>query len=84
MIPPPLYIPEFDMRQDVINEKLEPIIRRVANATGVPSHRVISIFDALGGKKLTKPDCFFDHCHPNDKGYQIMAQTIYDAIKDEL
>ena len=39
---------------------------------------VIDLFNALGGKDLVAPNGFFDGCHPNDEGYEIIAKTVYN------
>jgi lysophospholipase L1-like esterase len=75
-----MYNASLSWNQTVINELMGPIIRRVAKVEAIPDQRVISIFDAMGGKSLSMGDCFVDYCHPNDKGYRVLSQTVYDAL----
>jgi lysophospholipase L1-like esterase len=83
MIPPPIYNASRSLNQTVINELMEPIIRRVAKVEGIPDSRVISIFEAMGGKSLTMGDCFSDYCHPNDKGYRVLSEAVYNALSTD-
>ena len=78
-IPPPLYKSpkKYEMRQDIINERLPLLIRQIGRIAGV---EVINLFDPLGGSSLTRSDAFADGCHPNDVGYHLIANTVGCAL----
>ena len=41
---------------------------------------IVDLFEALGGSNLTMPKMIGDGCHPNDNGYELIAETIYREI----
>ena len=88
MIPPPLYEEGiFAMQGKITNELLPLEVRRIGEHLGLPSSQVINLFEPLGGSRLDKSDMFADGCHPNDAGYHLIAQIVYNALglqKDEL
>ena len=65
----------------VKNETLPYIIPEMAIELGLPVNHVISLFEMLGGNnnQLWK-DYWQDWAHPNDKGYEIIANGIYKQV----
>ena len=86
-IPPPIYLPFLNVRDDIIKTTLPQLIVEIAKKNQV---HVIDVFTALGGVQLSYPDLFLDPnreikwpndgCHPNDKGYMKIAQTVAKEI----
>jgi lysophospholipase L1-like esterase len=87
-VPPPLYLPVIStMRPDIVNYVLPSAIRRITELTNV---QLIDIFKRMGGTKLSRPHLFInetkklkppnDGCHPNDRGYRVIALTASEAI----
>ena len=83
-VPSPIYLPLAKIRSDVVNEMLLPeLIRYIAAKT---DSKIISLFNELGGRTLSRPDLFLDRnrpirwpndgVHPNDAGYEVIAYTI--------
>mmetsp|Transcript_8873 Transcript_8873/g.13238 ORF Transcript_8873/g.13238 Transcript_8873/m.13238 type:complete len:199 (+) Transcript_8873:111-707(+) len=76
-IPPPVYLgpqPINKIYSIAVNERLPNIIKSISVETNC---RLIDVFNALGGKNLTKPQCFTeDGIHPNDLGYNLIAETV--------
>ena len=64
----------FGVFTDVYGDGYEEVARRTASGL-VP--------DILGGV-LGHPDLMADQIHPNDRGYQIMADRIEPALRDLL
>lgn len=85
MIPPPLYDPEFaGMDATVINSTFPTLIPQMAGEVGIPAEKVINLFEALGGAELKQSEWFVDGCHPNDTGYNALAQAVFQNIKPSL
>ena len=38
--------------------------------------KLINLFEALGGAELKRPELISDLCHPNEQGYNEIAQCI--------
>jgi lysophospholipase L1-like esterase len=93
MTPPPYYATKslWLIQGDVINRELPNIIIDIGREKNI---EIIDIFNSLGGDHLTIPTAFFnnhhrnkfigDGCHPNHEGYTIMANTIFDKIKQDI
>eukprot|EP00928_Gymnodinium_smaydae_P070293 TRINITY_DN5415_c1_g1_i1.p1 TRINITY_DN5415_c1_g1~~TRINITY_DN5415_c1_g1_i1.p1 ORF type:complete len:517 (-),score=60.57 TRINITY_DN5415_c1_g1_i1:19-1368(-) len=81
MIPPPLIADGFGaMVRSVINEELPRIIRSINTEAGLPSEPV-DMVDLFGG--AASPDSSLlleDGCHPNERGYERMAERILEII----
>ncbi len=60
---------------DVVNNQLGTIIRRVADKTGV---EVVDLYSVTEGKK----DLYTDGIHFKKDGYSLIADTIYDVVKN--
>jgi lysophospholipase L1-like esterase len=91
LIPPPLYADNFIyMNQTVINgmlPKMIPhlIVNPLLEKYGPGRVTVVSIFEAMGGTKLSSWEAFCnlqscDHCHPNDSGYTLIAMAVFKAL----
>ena len=79
MIPPPLYKETFwKMNQTVINDIFPKLIPEIASE--ISANGVIDLFQAFGGTNLTMSNFLADGCHPNDQGYQLIAETIYGDV----
>ena len=63
----------WDIRSEMLENKVLLICRRVAEWKGVP---VIDVHSAFVGK----PELFVDGCHPNARGAQVMAEMIFKSI----
>ena len=74
-LPPPLYGPDKQPQNTVVEEELIPLLREIAeeiNAEVIDYHQPL----------LDAADCFPDNVHPDDKGAARMAQIAFDKIKD--
>lgn len=83
VIPPPLYQDGvYDMNQTVINAKLPFLIKTISISEdlGIP----IDAFSALGGPSLSHPEYIVDGCHPNDRGYFVLAQEVAKNIQRDF
>ena len=86
LVPPPLLLPLMFIKLDVVNERFQHVIPKIASIANVG---YVNIFEAMGGKK-GKRHLFLDDakpikwpndgCHPNDLGYRVIALTIAKAI----
>jgi lysophospholipase L1-like esterase len=57
-------------------DQMNDLVRSMARQEGVPIAEIHGDFLAQPSLR----DLFFDHVHPNDSGYQIMARSWFDAI----
>ena len=77
LLPPPVFPfcgkVRWDIRSEVLENKVLLICRRVAEWKGVP---VIDVHSAFVGK----PELFVDGCHPNARGAKVMAEMIFKSI----
>ena len=75
----------------MVNDVLPKLIREVAKKAKLGDDHIIDVFEALGGKKLDKYSLFCrkvpkdetslcDFIHPNEDGYRLLAQTVYDHL----
>jgi len=75
---PPAFVPEEPMTDKIsgvtIKKEVVPIIKRVAKTTNTP---VIDIYEATKNHS----DLFIDGVHLDKVGYEIIAKTVYEAIK---
>lgn len=71
--PPPVYKDEWGINALTLDEVMESI-ELVCDKAKVP---VIDLFDALSGN----PSSFPDGIHPNAKGAELMAKTVYQAVR---
>ena len=75
----------YGILSSILNGMIAKMIPELAKTLNVPDRRVINIYDALGGDNLTQSDLFiWDGVHPNDAGDKVMAQTIFNAIINDL
>lgn len=72
-LPVPAYGVRWDIRGDVIEEEVMPMILDIADEAGVP---VIDLFEPLSGK----PALFPDLIHPNEEGAELIASEVYHAL----
>ena len=64
------------------------VIPEIAAQTGIPPDHVINVFGALGGGSkpsllcddIEPPIAGCDGIHPNEKGFDLIAQTIFNAV----
>ena len=71
--PTPDFPGRWGINERTIREEMIPLIRTVADETGVT---VIDLHSALAGKA----DLFPDTVHPNDEGTKLMAAEIYRVL----
>ena len=74
VIPPPIFQNNLNLTISIYTEQIIPKIRQVANDFGLP---IIDVYTPLANH----PEYFSDGVHPNIQGAQIIANTIYQAIK---
>ncbi|HVU51886.1 MAG TPA: GDSL-type esterase/lipase family protein, partial [Polyangia bacterium] len=76
---PPAGTNGYQIVGTVIENEINPDIKQVAAAKGLPT---IDVFDAFGGHDLD-PSLYgssADLVHPNAKGAQVIADTVYAAL----
>lgn len=73
-IPVPVYGDHWGINAATLDSGVIPELLSVCNDRKIP---VIDLHDALHGK----PDLFPDQIHPNAAGAELMARTIYQAIR---
>lgn len=71
--PPPVYKDAWGINAVTLDEMIEAT-ERACDRDKVP---VIDLYDALAGH----PDFFPDGVHPNAKGSELMAKTVYQAVR---
>jgi lysophospholipase L1-like esterase len=71
--PPPIYSNTMNLNGTNLVQGVIPRIQQVADKLHLP---IIDIYTPL----LNHPDYFTDGVHPNSRGAQVIANTIYDAI----
>lgn len=62
------------INDDIISKEIIPMIKKVA---GKNKLEVIDLHSAMDNM----PELFPDKIHPNEKGAEVMAKTVYDSIK---
>jgi acyl-CoA thioesterase I len=75
--PPPIFDSTLPLKNSILLETILPSIQTVANQTGV------HLVDA-NSPLLDCHDYFSDGVHPNGRGAQIIADSIYAELKSEL
>lgn len=73
VIPPPIFNNTLGPDSTIFVEDVIPLIRQVANQTGLPT---IDVYSPL----VNHPEDFWDGVHPNSAGARIVATQIYDAV----
>ena len=73
--PVPAYPGRWGIRDTIIKEEILPLIDEIALETGVS---VIDLYRALSDKK----EMFPDTVHPDADGAKLIAETIFNRIKD--
>jgi len=76
---PPAGTNGYQIVGSVIENEVNPDIKQVAAAKGLPT---IDVFDAFGGHNLDQSlyGSPSDLVHPNAKGAQVIADTVYAAL----
>lgn len=80
MIPPPGFDPHegyqtvTEIDRDILANEVDSCVRKVAQECGCG---IIDLYSAL----VDRGDLFPDGIHPNAEGNEIIAQTIYEAMK---
>lgn len=76
-LPPPVYREgNFSIDASILNNEVVPLIRQAASDAKAP---LIDVFSALSGK----PDFFPDSVHPNEGGADLIARTVWQAIRND-
>ncbi len=77
-IPPanPAWLDKNATERNIWVDQMNDLVRSMARQEGVPIAEIHGDFLAQPSLR----DLFFDHVHPNDSGYQIMARSWFDAI----
>jgi acyl-CoA thioesterase I len=73
-IPPPVYENNINISSSHLTEDIIPKVRQVAAENG------LALIDT-NTPLINHPDYFVDGVHPNTQGAEVIAQTIYQAIK---
>jgi lysophospholipase L1-like esterase len=73
MLPPRSFANSYGISGTIIHDQILPLIRQVAASKSAP----IIDLDAL---TASRSDLFPDGVHPNDTGYQLVAQTVHDGL----
>lgn len=71
--PPPVYHDQWGINAQTLDEVMDAI-ETVCDREKVP---VIDLFDGLSGN----PAVFPDGIHPNSKGAELMAKTVFQAVR---
>lgn len=66
---------EYNIQGGVVENVLGKVVNRVADKTGV---EVIDLYSITEGKN----ELYTDGVHFNAKGYSLIADTVYDAVKN--
>jgi lysophospholipase L1-like esterase len=74
VLPPPVFQNNINLTSSIFTEQIIPKIRQVASDLGLP---LIDVYTPL----LNHSEDFSDGVHPNAEGAQIIADTIYQALK---
>ncbi len=72
--PPPIYASNTNLSSTIFTQTVLPGIKAVANQTNLP---LIDAYTPL----LGHPDYFVDGIHPKAVGAQVIAETVYAALK---
>ncbi len=72
-LPPPAFPENYGINDATIKNEIVPLVGQVAKDT---DSSVIDLYAALAGK----PECVPDKVHPNDKGHEFMAASVYKAL----
>jgi lysophospholipase L1-like esterase len=72
-----LPVPVYGEQWGINEPKLEEVIESIQEVTDREKIPVIDLNDALTGH----PEYFPDKIHPNAKGAELMAKTVYQAIR---
>lgn len=73
--PVPVFKTMGAIREQVLVEDVLPIVQEVSRKTGAP---IIDLYAALTGKGDMVPD----GVHPNEKGYEVIANAVARVVKD--
>jgi lysophospholipase L1-like esterase len=73
-LPPTAYTNTFGISGTLIHDAIIPIIEQFAAQKGMP---IIDVNTPTAGQ----PSLFVDGVHPNDTGYQLVAQIMYDGLR---
>ena len=74
VIPPPIFQNNLNLTISIYTEQIIPKIRQVTSDFGLS---IIDVYTPLANH----PEYFSDGVHPNIQGAQIIADTIFQAIK---
>lgn len=79
LLPPPVFEIKgkvlYQIRKDIIEQEIVPAVEDIANKKNVGCIDVHKVFQG-------RQDLFFDGVHPNVNGSRLLAQSVYEAIKD--
>jgi MYXO-CTERM domain-containing protein len=72
--PPRAFANTYGIDGTIIHDQMLPLIQQVATAKGIP------IID-VDTPTAPHPELFPDGVHPNDTGYALVAQVMYDGLQ---
>lgn len=65
----------YDIRKNVIEEEIIPAVRQIADSKSISC---IDVYKVFNGRK----ELFTDGVHLNAKGCRLLAQTVYETLKN--
>ncbi len=77
VLPPPIHPNGYNVTEASLTKNVIPAIKQIANEANLP---IIDVYTAL----QNHPEAFIDGIHPNSRGAQMIAQTIYNAITRQI
>ena len=79
LTPPPLFEVRgkilYDLRKSIVESEVVPAIKNIAKAKGVDCIDIYKVFDG-------KRELFADGVHPNVKGSELLAQSVFEKLSN--
>lgn len=78
LLPPPIFEVKgkvlYQLRKEIISEEIVPAVKGIAETMNLDYIDLYKFFEE-------RRDLFFDGVHPNAKGSKLLAQTVYERLK---
>ncbi len=75
-LPPPIFDETSGLSTKVLEKEVLPAIKQTATHLSLPT---IDVYSALGS-----PSFFFDGVHPNGRGAEVIAKTVYRTVAKDF
>jgi lysophospholipase L1-like esterase len=62
--------------------EFQPLVQKIAKETGATYVPAVEGFAAAAQYHIPGSDLFLEHVHPNQRGYVMLAQFFFDALRD--